>query len=265
VSGVKRTTLKILQLSDSHLSADREADYRGLNADRNLLKLLPAMRAWDPDLVLLTGDISEDASEASYARAAVMLGTIGAPLLALPGNHDDPEVMKNHFPQGSWQGSFVREVGPWLLVLMDSTVKNAVAGSFSQHYLERFYAQLRGSRAQFALVALHHQPVSVNARWIDRFPLEQPELFFNFVDRDPRIRCVVWGHIHQDFRAERKGVMLLGAPSSAANALPDRSRFTLDMEGPACRWLELDAAGEVATGLLRPIQSSSGKTSLKIR
>lgn len=244
-------TLKILQLSDSHLSADRDASYRGVNAERNLLKLLPVMRAWNPDLALLTGDISEDASEASYTRAAAMLGTIGAPLLALPGNHDDPEVMKNHFPSGCWQGPFVQEVGPWLLVLMDSTVTGGIAGSFSPHYLKRFDAVLTASKAEHVLVALHHQPVAVGSPWIDRFPLEQPERFLGLIEADPRIRGVVWGHIHQDYRTERKGIALLGAPSAAANSLPKRDRFTLDGEGPACRWLKLGTGGEIEAGLLR--------------
>jgi Icc protein len=244
--------VRVLQLSDSHLAADRNADYRGQKADDNLRSLLPAARAWDPDLVLLTGDVSEDASPASYARAAVMLGTIGAPLLALPGNHDDPDEMSRHFPQGPWNGPFVREAGSWLIVLMDSTVRGGIAGSFSQQYLEQLDRLLRGSRAAYVLVALHHQPVPVGAPWIDRYPLEQAQRFLDFIDRDHRVRCIVWGHIHHDYRAVRKGVTLLGAPSAVANSLPKTRVFTLDLEGPAARSLELGAGGEVRAGIMRP-------------
>jgi Icc protein len=183
---------------------------------------------------------------------ANMLGAIGAPLLALPGNHDDPGVMKNHFPQGPWNGPFVLEDGPWLLVLMDSTVKGSISGSFSPEDLDRFDERIRSSSAKFVLVALHHQPVTVNAPWIDRYALENPDRFFQHVDRDPRIKCIAWGHIHHDFRAERNGVRLLGAPSAVANSLPETPRFTLDPAGPACRWLELYEDGRVENGLLRP-------------
>jgi hypothetical protein len=58
---------------------------------------------------------------------------------------------------------------------------------------------------------------------------------------------------------------LLGAPSTVANSLPQTRRFTLDLAGPACRWLELGVDGGVETGLLRPAQSSTGKTSQRIR
>jgi Icc protein len=243
--------LKVLQVSDCHVSADPEAGYRGQNADRNLQALLPVMRKWRPDLLLLTGDISEDASPAAYARVAALLAPIGADLLALPGNHDDPGVMKNAFPLGPWNGPFLRESGPWLLVLMDSTLRGRISGSFSQDDLARFEECLRGSSAKHILVALHHQPVSVNAQWIDRYALERPERFFRFVDRDPRVKCITWGHIHHDFRAQRKGVTLLGAPSATANSLPETPRFKLDPAGPACRWLELYADGRVENGVLR--------------
>jgi len=252
MAGGRRNLIRVLQLSDSHLAADRQADYRGQNADSKLRSLLPAARAWDPDLVLLTGDVSEDASPASYARAAVMLGTIGAPLLALPGNHDEPAEMSRHFPQGPWQGPFAHETGRWLIVLMDSTFRGGISGSFSQQYLERFDRVLRGSRASFVLVGLHHQPVPVGAPWIDRYPLERPQPFLDFIDRDRRVRCVVWGHIHHDYRAERNGVTLLGAPSAVANSLPKTRSFTLDLEGPAGRWLELGEDGAVKAGILRP-------------
>ena len=177
------------------------------------------MRAWDPDLVLLTGDVSEDASAASYARVAVMLGTIGSPILALPGNHDDPEVMKQHFRQGPWTGPYGKEWERWLIVLLDSTEPGRVSGALNQQALERFDVLLRSSPAQFILVALHHQPVAVDAQWIDRYALENAGAFFNFIGRDRRVRCVACGHVHHDFREVRDGVALLGAPSSVANSL----------------------------------------------
>lgn len=245
--------MKVLQISDCHVSADPDADYRGQSAERNLVSLLPAARAWDPDLVLLTGDVSEDASAASYARVAIRLGTLGAPILALPGNHDEPEVMKDHFPLGPWVGPGVFEMGPWLAVGLDSTRPGKISGGFSQQSLERFDASMRGSEAEHILVALHHQPVPVNAPWIDRYALENPDRFLNFVDRETRVRCVAWGHVHHAFCADRNGVSFLGAPSSVANSLPGTQKFTLDLAGPSCRWLELGDDGTVTTGLLRRV------------
>jgi Icc protein len=256
--------VRLVQVSDCHVAADPETDYRGHSADHNLRRLLPAIRAWDPHRVLLTGDVSEDASDAAYARVAVMLGTVGAPILALPGNHDDPGVMRRHFGVGPWRGPCEERLGRWQLVLLDSTEKDRVSGILSQQSLERLDQCLRASTADHVLVALHHQPVPVGSPWIDQYALEEAGRFFEICDLDHRIRCIAWGHVHQDFRAERNGVSLLGAPSSVANSLPGRDRFTLDLAGPACRWLELLPDGRVQTGVFRVDQSSTGNNSQRI-
>jgi len=243
--------LRIVQVSDCHVPRDPRTVYRGLNADRNLSSLLPAIRRWQPDLLLLTGDVSEDASAAAYGRVAALLSTAGAPVLALPGNHDDAALMRRYFPLGPWAGPHVHSGRNWQLILLDSTEPGRVSGLFSPTNLEGLERSLAQSRDRNTLLALHHQPVAVDSLWIDRYALEQSDDFWAVVDRHPQVRCVTWGHVHQDFSARRGQVTLLGSPSSVANSLPGREAFTLDLGGPACRWLELGASGELATGLLR--------------
>lgn len=245
------THLKLVQISDCHVSSDPETAYRGLNAGRSLKSLLPAIRLFQPDLVLLTGDVSEDASPASYRRVAALLGTIGAPVLALPGNHDDPQVMRHHFPEGPWNGPLFRAAKGWQLVLLDSTARNEISGVLSEACLARLESGLSRCVSDHVLLALHHQPLEVGSPWIDKYALREPAPFLQLLDKDDRIRCVAWGHVHQEFCSERGKVKFLGAPSSVANSIPGRERFTLDVGGPACRWLVLDRDGGVGTGLLR--------------
>lgn len=243
--------LRIIQVSDCHVAHDPRATYRGQSADRNLASLMPAIRRWQPDLLLLTGDVSEDASAAAYGRVSAQLSTAGAPVLALPGNHDDPAVMRRYFPLGPWDGPHLYERRNWKLVLLDSTEQGRIAGAFSAAALQHLERCLQDQAAANIALALHHQPVPVDSLWIDRYGLEDADRFWSLVERHPRIRCITWGHVHQDFHIQRKNIELLGAPSTVANSLPRRERFTLDLGGPACRWLELHADGGIETGLLR--------------
>lgn len=245
------THLKLVQISDCHVSSNPQAAYRGLNAGRSLQSLLPAIRLFQPDLVLLTGDVSEDASPASYRWVAALVGTLGAPVLALPGNHDDPEVMKHHFPLGPWQGPLFRAAKGWQLVLLDSTARNEISGVLSDDSLARLESGLSRCVSEHVLLALHHQPITVASPWIDKYALREPGEFMELLEKDKRIRCVTWGHVHQDFYTERGAVKFLGSPSSVANSIPGRDKFTLDVGGPACRWLVLGRDGGVETGLLR--------------
>ena len=243
-------TLRIIQISDCHVSADANTLYRRQNADGNLKQVVHQATQWSPDLILLSGDVSEDGSEESYQRTSGLLAETGVPVLALPGNHDDVEVMSRYFPQGPWHGPLVMEMEHWQLVLLDSTEPGRISGRFSASTLEQLQSGLRNSEKDHSLVALHHQPVSVGALWIDRYMLEQPSEFLQVISRSPRVRCICWGHIHHDFQAQSNDVTLLGAPSSVANSIPETQRFTLDPAGPACRWLELMATGEMKTGIL---------------
>jgi len=248
--GGDTATLRIIQISDCHVSAEPDALYRGQDADVNFKKILRLAKRWKPALVLLTGDVSEDGSRQSYERVSGLLAQAGVPVLALPGNHDDVEVMRRYFPVGPWDGPQIIELDNWQLVLLDSTEPGRIDGCFSKSHLELIHACLHDKDKRHTLVALHHQPVPVGAPWIDRYMLESPGRFFEVIDQAPQVRCIVWGHVHHDFRMQRKGTILLGAPSSVASSIPGAERFTLDPVGPACRWLELSACGKVNTGVL---------------
>ena len=245
------TNLKVVQVSDCHVSADPNADYRGFRAGSMLESLLPAIRGFQPDILLLTGDVSEDASAESYGRVSALLCSIGAPVLALPGNHDDPKTMARFFPNGPWDGPRFHSEKSWQLVLLDSTRPNEIAGHFPEGQLEGLSAGLASTQAKHILVALHHQPLEVGSPWIDKYALRAPGALLQIIERDSRIRCLTWGHIHQDFAANLGGIHLLGSPSSVANSIPGREKFTADAAGPACRWLILGRGGGVETGLLR--------------
>jgi Icc protein len=245
--------VRLVQLSDCHVPSDPAATYRGLDAGGALERLLVAVRSYSPDLVLLTGDVSEDAGDVSYDRVARSLAGLETPVLALPGNHDDPAVMQRYFPQGPWRGPAFYPLGDWLLVLLDSTVPGRIDGALSRATVSALEQGLADSAAAHVLVALHHQPLPVASPWIDKYALEtdQAERLLALLEGDGRARCVTWGHVHQDFRAERGGMLLLGTPSTVANGVPGRAKFTLDENGPACRWLVLGTDGSVETGLVR--------------
>jgi Icc protein len=100
------------------------------------------------------------------------------------------------------------------------------------------------------VIALHHQPVAINSPWIDKYPLLEPDAFLKLVDQHPNVKAVVWGHVHQQYEADRNGTAMLGGPSSAINGLKTAQKFTPDPSGPACRWLELKTDGLVHTGIV---------------
>jgi Icc protein len=238
----------IAQISDCHLSADREQTYRGINPHQNLKAQMQKLKAMKPDLLLATGDLSEDGSRESYRLLKKYLHLPGVPVLALPGNHDDPKRLSEAFPGSPVDSIAVSDHGPWQIIRLNSCLPGKPEGHVDENALTELESHLSPSEQRPQLIAVHHQPIPVGNPWIDKYPLVNPERLLQLADRYPDVKAVIWGHIHHTFTADRNGTAMLGSPSSAINSLLNAQKFTPDPAGPACRWLELREDGTLRTG-----------------
>ena len=65
------------------------------------------------------------------------------------------------------------------------------------------------------------------------------------------LRAVLWGHVHQEFDADRNGVRLLSTPSTCVQFAPGADEFALHAAAPGYRWLTLNADGSIDTDVMR--------------
>lgn len=234
------TPTRLLQVSDCHLGRDPETAYRGQNADANLERLTNAARCWAPDLLVLTGDLSEDASVESYCRIRDWASRIECPVAWIPGNHDERNAMSPVFDEAGFESGPVVEAGAWQLALLDSAWPNDPGGELDDARL-RGLDELDGDRP--AGIFVHHQPVPVGAAWIDKVGMRSPERLWARVRKLPSARFIAFGHVHQRFRRQVEGVECMACPSTAANSLPGTPRFTPGETAPMGRWFVLAENG----------------------
>jgi predicted MPP superfamily phosphohydrolase len=71
----------LLQISDTHFGTEQPQVVEALLA-------LAALQR--PELVVLSGDITQRARPAQFRAAKAFVERLGAPVLAIPGNHDIP-------------------------------------------------------------------------------------------------------------------------------------------------------------------------------
>src|SRR5688572_16518303 len=85
--------MRFIHITDTHIGPTR--DHRVMGHES-----LPALEAlvytinclpFEPDFILHTGDVSDDASEESYQTARALLQQLKAPVFYVVGNHDDPD------------------------------------------------------------------------------------------------------------------------------------------------------------------------------
>lgn len=240
--------LRLVQFTDMHLFGDATEDLRGVAS-------LPALRACvahaagaiaTADALLVTGDVVQD-DAAGYAHLRDLLEPLGKPVLCLPGNHDDPEAMRRELSGAPFTMAPHVDLDTWRVVLLDSVKPGAASGRLSRDALARLGESLASSGTRHVLVCLHHQPIGMRSRWLDSVGLENADEFFALLDAAPQVRAVVWGHVHQAWEGERRGVKLLSTPATCAQFLPESDDFAVDTRPPAYRILELASDGAVGT------------------
>jgi len=211
----------IAQLTDIHVGRSPEEGAGELNQVR-LRAVLDRLLAEPhrPDLLVLTGDVTENGDRASFARTAALLADCPLPVWPVVGNHDTREALVHAFPQvrPAEDGflHYVVEQGGLRLVMLDTIEPGRGAGAFCDARAAWLAARLAEAPATPTLIFMHHPPVASgidwmdpprDAGWIDRFGAA--------IDGHRQLRAICCGHLHRPMATALRGVPVQVAPSVA--------------------------------------------------
>tara|TARA_R100001143_G_C3360641_1_gene135242 strand:+ start:323 stop:1141 length:819 start_codon:yes stop_codon:yes gene_type:complete len=248
---------RLIQITDSHLFADENTELVGMNCQEGLTDVVELVKEHEDqiDAVLCTGDIAQDASLLAYNRFAEKIDELRSPQLWIPGNHDIPGRMQEALGAEHPALNHTLRLGKWGVVMLNSCVEGCIYGKLSESELEMLAKELKllHQEERYVLLAVHHNPVPVNAEWLQNHSMQETEEFFRIIDAYDNIKAVIFGHIHQDFKIVRNNVLMLGAPSTSIQFHPEHDYFSLDKENPGYRWLSLHPNGQIATGVRRVV------------
>lgn len=148
---------RIVHLSDLHFGRARP---------ELLDPLLGAVAAAAPDLVAVSGDLTQRARESQFAEARAFLDRLPVPWLCVPGNHD--------IPLENWPMRLLRPFRAWRRGVGDALEPEARAGAvrviglntvtpflwqrgrLTRGAVRRACARLRESDAAFNVLVAHH-------------------------------------------------------------------------------------------------------------
>jgi 3',5'-cyclic AMP phosphodiesterase CpdA len=208
----------LIQLSDPHLTAGESA------ADVRLALALETVRASGvrPAAFLLTGDLSDDGSPESYARvrAAVdpLAAELGAPVVAIPGNHDEVDAFREAMLDGAPLHRAV-DVDGVRIVALDTTVPGRAHGELGAGQLEWLTDVLAKKAKHGTVLALHHPPIPTAHPLLARIGLRDPSRLGDVV-RGRDVRFVVCGHAHAVAAGTLAGVPVWSAPALGVTSDP---------------------------------------------
>lgn len=242
----------LVQITDSHLFAELNGRLLGMNTEESLQRVVQLVAAEQQqiDLLLCTGDISQDGSAESYQRFANMANSFAAPVRWVAGNHDERFALQQASLDASWV-SPVCDVGAWRVITLDTSVENEVHGYLDQSQLSSLESALQSAAERHVLIALHHHPVPIHSRWMDKINLHNAADMLAIVADFPNVKTVLWGHVHQEFDEYQHAVRWLACPSTCIQFAPQQADFTLDEKAPGYRWLRLYDDGQIQTAVSR--------------
>ncbi|MBR0568497.1 phosphodiesterase [Azoarcus sp. L1K30] len=222
----------VAQISDLHISRDS-----GFLAGRvdpllcleravaHLNRLVPR-----PDVLLISGDLTEHGGADEYARILELLSALQMPAYAVPGNHDSAAMMRDCLPlqvpaREPGHASFVIEGAGLRIVGLDTSVEGKAYGALCADRLEWLEHALAGRSGGPALVFMHHPPFDTGIEAMDRCGLlHGRERFGEIIQSHGAVAGVVCGHVHRPIQTTLGGVPVHVASSVAHQIALDLNR-----------------------------------------
>lgn len=248
--------IKITQISDTHLYGKPSGTLLKMNTNDTLDHVIKLIKQNEKeiDLVLATGDIAQDASDKAYGNFLDIVKTLKAPFRWIPGNHDNVTVM-NRIAEGTDANEKTAQLNNWLIVLLDSSILGQVHGKLATTEINFLTSVLRSAEKDesidHCLITLHHNPIPGSSAWMKDIGLENGKAFFEIVKTSSKVKCVLYGHIHQELDFQHEGIRCLCTPSTCIQFKPEVTAFALDRLNPGYRSLRLFEDGSIESEVKR--------------
>jgi 3',5'-cyclic AMP phosphodiesterase CpdA len=211
----------IAQISDLHLAPPGEKTLGRVPMDENLKAVVAHINAQTPrpDVVIVSGDITDqgDLASAQYARS--LLDVLAMPYYVVPGNHDARATLLEAFAPEHCRAdlpgfiTYAVEAHDIRLIALDSSIAHAPGGELCPARLDWLARTLAEQPDKPSLIFLHHPPLKCGVLESDADGFIGAEAFARLVRRHENILRITCGHIHLITCAGWSGTSLSTCPS----------------------------------------------------
>lgn len=229
------TPLTILHLSDTHLFGDDARHYGVVDTEAALRRALEQFSDLaELDLLVLSGDLSDDGSPRSYQKLRSIVEPWAAERHAQPiyamGNHDLRASFRQVLGSGHGTGGgptavdpaassgspvdAVSTVGPWRVVTIDSSVPGAGYGELDSGQLAWLSGVLATPADAGTVLVIHHPPAPAYTPLLQALELYNPDDLLEAM-RGSDVRVILSGHYHHPLRQSFAGVPVIVTPGIA--------------------------------------------------
>ena len=217
----------IAQLTDSHIRPAGALFADVVDTRAMLDRAVDAVLALSPspDVVIFTGDLTNDGEPEAYATLRPILERLPMPVYAIPGNHDDREAMLALdgvavVGADSAFRHYAVDLGDLRLVALDSNVPGKAHGALCAERKAWLETELANGDDRPVLMMVHHPPAETGIAFMDRIPLaSDPALEAIIRQHAARIQRIVCGHVHRAIFYSWQNVPVSIAPGVAHHVI----------------------------------------------
>lgn len=235
----------VAQISDPHVSLPQSLVERWFQASEALATALDHLNRMvpSPDVVVATGDLIDDGTEAEYERLRDIFSRLSLPLYLIPGNHDNREAMRAIFRDHTYlsDGPFVQyvvDLAPLRLVFVDTQAPGYPYGELCDTRLRWLETTLAAAPDTPTLLFMHHPPFKTGIWHMDEMGLKVGgEALGEIIQGAPQVERICCGHLHRPIQRRWYGTLAMTAPSVAhqvALRLGEGQGLSVVREPPAC-------------------------------
>lgn len=217
----------IAQLTDSHIRPNGALFADVVDTAAMLERAVDAVLALSPrpDVVLVTGDLTNDGEPEAYAAIQPILARLPMPVYAIPGNHDDREAMLAldgvaSIGADSAFRHYALDLGLLRLVALDSNVPGKAHGELCAERLDWLEAELAATTDRPVLIMVHHPPAETGIGFMDQICLISDQRLESLIgSHASRIERIVCGHVHRPIFYRWQNVPVSVAPGVAHHVI----------------------------------------------
>jgi 3',5'-cyclic AMP phosphodiesterase CpdA len=226
--------LLIAQVTDIHLGFDRDdpAEFNRKRLDQVLRQLNNGPNR--PDLLIVTGDLTEHGAPASYRQLADAFSICSFPVHMGLGNHDIRSNFTAQFPEVPVADGFVQyalEASGVRVLMLDTLEEGRHGGAFCDTRAKWLRSTLAQDRNTPTIIAMHHPPVEIGIAWMNTDPKEQwVSNFTRAIEDAPNVKGIICGHVHRSIAVPWQGTSVAICSSTAPQVALDLN--PIDPENP---------------------------------
>jgi Icc protein len=214
------TSFYFLQLSDTHIMADTQAEYHGVRPYACLDRLIEQMCQLDPGpaFVIFTGDLINDDDPRSYDHLKRLTDRVPFPCYFAVGNHDLRRPFRQRLlgetPPSVEPYYYTFEIGEYRCIVLDSLVEGEVGGAIDAGQLVWLENLLGAEPYRPCIVFVHHPPAPTGVDWLDQHAIENGAALLDVLAAHGRVLRVFFGHVHMPVQLTVRGVHCTSVPST---------------------------------------------------